>query len=391
MGTALPPVLHGAVAEAAWQAPVINPLRNSNSTRVAIIGAGLSGLHAARLLSLAGTDHIVLEGAQRIGGRILSECPDDGDPGSAYDMGPAWYWPAFQSRLPALVRELGLHAFPQFMDGALMWEESATTCTRFEAGAPMDGSMRIAGGLGMLINALAADGIGERVARGQRVTTMRIAGEVVELAAVDDEGRVTTHSASQVISTLPPRLLARTVEFDPALPAQVLASWASVPTWMAGQAKFIAVYERPFWREAGLSGEGRSRVGPMAEIHDASAAQGLPALSGFLGIPPAARAGAQQQVIDASVAQLVRLFGEEAASPVACLYTDWATDPLVATDDDATPLLAHPTYGTHAPPPEPWAARLHLAGTEATREQGGYMEGALVAAEAAVAAILPRG
>ena len=83
----------------------------------------------------------------------------------------------------------------------------------------------------------------------------------------------------------------------------------------------------------------------------------------------------------------MRLFGVAAATPTATLYKDWATDPLVATEEDFAPLLAHPSYGHHAPLPHEWARHLVLAGTEAARDQGGFMEGALVAAEAAFAAI----
>jgi monoamine oxidase len=351
--------------------------------QVLIIGGGLGGLHAARLLHRAGVDHVLLEGAPRLGGRILSEGVAAAGAASAYDLGPAWFWPAFQHRMPALVAELGLRAFPQHMDGALMWEESATTRTRFDGGAPMDGSMRLAGGLQALTTALADDGGGECVELEQRVTAIRLAGQVVEVDAVDTGGAVTTRTATRVISTLPPRLLARTVAFDPPLPPETVADWVSVPTWMAGQAKVIAVYERPFWREAGLSGEARSRVGPMVEIHDASAEAGLPALSGFVGVPAEARVGAGARITDAAVAQLERLFGPDAAHPIACLYKNWAADPLVATTDDLAPLLAHPAYGRHMPPPGPWARRLVLAGTETAHEQGGYMEGALVASEAA--------
>lgn len=57
------------------------------------------------------------------------------------------------------------------------------------------------------------------------------------------------------------------------------------PTWMAGHAKVVAIYERPFWRDSGLSGFVSSRVGPLQEIHDASPEAGSGALFGFLGIP----------------------------------------------------------------------------------------------------------
>ena len=51
---------------------------------------------------------------------------------------------------------------------------------------------------------------------------------------------------------------------------------------MAGHAKFIALYERAFWREAGCSGTAMSQRGPLTEIHDASDELGKHAVSTLL-------------------------------------------------------------------------------------------------------------
>lgn len=353
---------------------------------IVVVGAGLSGVHAARLLHRAGADFVVQEASPRIGGRILSLGTDGGR--GPFDMGPSWYWPAFQPRMPELVRELGIRAFPQAGAGALVWEETPAECTVFERGAPDDGSMRIDGGAAALVEALLADVPAERVMTGHRITDLRCTPGGVSMEVACADGATTTLDARVAICTLPPRLLARSVGFDPPLPEAVRADWIGVPTWMAGTAKFVAVYERPFWQDAGLSGEGRSRVGPLVEIHDASDPHGRAALTAFVGTPAHARSGADQQLRDAAVAQLARLFGDDAAHPVACLLKDWVADPLVATDDDMQPLRAHPSYGGEASPPGEWAERLLLGGTESARTHGGYMEGALEAAEAAVAAAL---
>ena len=327
---------------------------------------------------------MVLEAAPGIGGRILS-LGADGARGPC-DLGPSWFWPAYQPRMPALVRELGLRAFPQANFGALMWEESATECVRYEAGAPDDGSMRIHGGTATLIDALSAEVPAERVLLGHRVTALRRTPHGVAVAARTESGMDVTCDARVVICTLPPRLLARAVAFDPPLPDAILGNWNAVPTWMAGNAKFVAIYEHAFWRDAGLSGEGRSRVGPLVEIHDASDEHAFAALTAFIGTPPQARLDAGDALQDAAIAQLVRLFGPAAQHPVACLIKDWAADPLVATADDMQPLFAHPQYGRQAPPPGDWTGRLVLGGTESAPMYGGYMEGALEAAEMAVAA-----
>ncbi len=60
------------------------------------------------------------------------------------------------------------------------------------------------------------------------------------------------------------------------------AAPAAVPGWMAGQAKALAFYDRPFCREAGLSGSAFSQAGPLGEPQDASPpGAGEAALFGF--------------------------------------------------------------------------------------------------------------
>jgi monoamine oxidase len=58
---------------------------------------------------------------------------------------------------------------------------------------------------------------------------------------------------------------------------------------MAGQAKAVAIYDRPFWRGSGLSGFVSSWFGPLQEIHDASPETRSGALFGFFGMPAKAR------------------------------------------------------------------------------------------------------
>ncbi|MEM6275887.1 MAG: NAD(P)/FAD-dependent oxidoreductase, partial [Pseudomonadota bacterium] len=195
------------------------------------------------------------------------------------------------------------------------------------------------------------------------------------------DGRV--FEADRVVLAMPPRIAAR-LEFAPVLPSEALRAMGDVPTWMAGQAKAVAVYETPFWRADGLSGDAMSRRGPMVEIHDASPAEGgSGALFGFLGVPPHARRD-EDALKQAVMAQLIRLFGEDATSPRALFLKDWAFDPLTATPDDAAPQYAHPAYGLPVALEDLWDGQLLLAGTEVARTYGGYIEGALEAAEMAL-------
>jgi monoamine oxidase len=199
-----------------------------------------------------------------------------------------------------------------------------------------------------------------------------------------------TCAARHVILALPPRLLAA-LQFTPALPTDALRDLAAIPTWMAGHAKLVAVYDTPFWRDAGLSGDAISHRGPLMEIHDASGPQGTPAaLFGFLGGTAPQRNGRGGEMIEAARHQLARLFGAEAMHPREITLRDWATEPETATAADHIALRHHPTYGL----PDSLAAagldRLHIAGTESEVEAGGLMEGALAAAERITRSILGR-
>jgi monoamine oxidase len=154
---------------------------------------------------------------------------------------------------------------------------------------------------------------------------------------------------------------------------------------MAGQAKFYALYEAPFWREAGMSGQAFSERGPLGEIHDGSNCDTAPyGLTGFAGIPAAQRN--QQPCLDEAIGnQLAVLFGPAAAAPVNFFFQDWARDPFTATEYDQPPMVAHPVYQPPAGQIAVWDGTVLFAGTETADQHGGYLEGALHAAMRAVA------
>ena len=92
----------------------------------------------------------------------------------------------------------------------------------------------------------------------------------------------------------------------------------------AAHAKVVAVYDRPFWREKGLSGDGMSSVGPLGEIHDASPGSGAQgALFGFASWPARERAAPGLDFGQAAVKQLSAMFGPQAASPRRVFVKDW--------------------------------------------------------------------
>ena len=97
------------------------------STRVrdvAVIGAGLSGLAAARRLHAAGRDVIVLEARDRVGGRTYSV--DFG--GARVDLGGQWIGPT-QNRVRELVDELGIETFREHTAGRRVLDLGGTVRT----------------------------------------------------------------------------------------------------------------------------------------------------------------------------------------------------------------------------------------------------------------------
>ena len=91
-------------------------------TQVAIVGAGLAGLHAARLLRAANVDFVLLEARNRFGGRILTVDETGRPAADGFDLGPSWYWPRMQPAIAELIAELRLPAFGQHSDGDVIFE-----------------------------------------------------------------------------------------------------------------------------------------------------------------------------------------------------------------------------------------------------------------------------
>ena len=321
----------------------------THDTEVCIIGAGLSGLALASALRAEGRDVTVLEARDRPGGRVLSR--------AGHDLGPSWVWPQ-NRRMLALLDRLGLRHFPQHATGRLVFEDAGGMIRRDLDFATMGGALRVEGGLARVTDAFAAE-VGDNLRLGCPVRALTEDTTGVTVTTADD-----TIRAARVVLALPPRLAAGLGVDVP-----------DVPTWMAGQAKLVATYPTPVWRDQGLNGDAISHRGPLSEIHDASPADGgTGALFGFAH-PGAAR---QPGFCDAALAQLARLFRPAAATPEEVIVKDWSTDLATATPADQTPPAVHPVYRALHP-----TERLIFAGSEAAPEDGGFLEGALAAAEAA--------
>ncbi|WP_214837716.1 FAD-dependent oxidoreductase [Exiguobacterium sp. s36] len=339
---------------------------------IAIIGAGVSGLYAASLLTVKGYDVTVFEARDRVGGRVLSH---DG-----FDLGPTWYWPETETTITQLIERLGLPTFSQHTTGDLMLERQFGVIERHTLPpGQMVPSMRLVGGMASLTTALAATLPAGTIQLESTVTSIQQTEDEVSIELETGRSQTFKHA----ILAIPPRLVSR-ISFQPELSETTKSKLENTPTWMAGQAKVLAVYDRPFWRDNDLSGQGMSWAGVLQEIHDASQPGGLAALFGFFRLSAAERSVFDQDELNRRVIdQLVRLFGEEARQPRDVLYMDWSSDRDTASPRDAQSLTEFPVYQPIALDPA-WEGRLSLAGTETDSLFGGHIEGALRSAERVV-------
>src|SRR5436305_1385873 len=101
---------------------------------VAVVGAGLAGLTAARALRAAGLEAVVVEARDRVGGRLLNH--EIGD-GKIVEVGGQWIGPT-QERIAALAAELGVGTFPTYDEGREVLEMGGrrTTYSDFERVRP---------------------------------------------------------------------------------------------------------------------------------------------------------------------------------------------------------------------------------------------------------------
>jgi monoamine oxidase len=153
--------------------------------------------------------------------------------------------------------------------------------------------------------------------------------------------------------------------------------------------KCMAVYERPFWRELGLSGQLTSTRGPVSVGFDNSPPDGSPGvLLGFLE----GRAAREGATLDADARRtavlesLKRAFGAEAANPEHYVDKAWASDEW-----------ARGCYGGFMPPGG-WLdhgaalrapiGAIHWAGAETASVWNGYMDGAVSSGERAATEVL---
>jgi monoamine oxidase len=210
--------------------------------------------------------------------------------------------------------------------------------------------------------------------------TVRLGTTVAAIDYVGGSVRVQTPrgevEAAQVVVAMPPALAAATIAFTPLLPEHLAAVARDTMVRMGQCVKAVAVYERPFWRDAGLAGAAISYRGPFGEFHDHSGPDGAPAaLFGFANSADC-EGMTDAEVRGAFVGQLRHVFGPQAADPLDVAWCDWGTEHATAPPSTSGSAPTTAGFG-HSVFAEPTGGRLHWASTETAAVSAGHIEGAI--------------
>jgi monoamine oxidase len=222
-----------------------------------------------------------------------------------------------------------------------------------------------------------ADRLGRRVVLGTPVRRIVQDADGVRLIAWG-----LTVRAKRAIVTVPP-VLALDIAFAPVLPRAKLRILRGMrPGHLI---KVEAVYPRPFWRDAALTGQsvGDFAVGSTFDNSPPDGSIGV--LTGFVGGAAARRLHAMSPaqrraaVFDAFAAY----FGEAARTPVGYVEKDWSDDRW--TRGCPTAHTPPGVLSRHGPALRRPAGRVHWAGSETSTFRQGYMDGAVRSGERAAA------
>ena len=340
---------------------------------IIIIGAGLSGLTVAYNLRKRGIFCKVLEAQDRIGGRIQTVY---GAAGTPMEMGATWFGDVHQHLLK-LLQELEIGFFKQKEEGIALFETmSFEPPHQYYIPASESSSYRIQGGTSSLIDSLA---------KYVREENIILNTEIREILEEEDQIKLTDQKGNEyhchfLVVAMPPRVFVNSIKVSPELPREATDILQNVQTWMSGSVKFAVEYAAPFWREKGFSGNVFSQSGLATEMYDHSNFEESKfALKGFLN-GSAAHFSFEERKIRV-IQQLEKYFGQEAADFIS--YTDKIWDDKYIKSPQDGFLLPHQNNGHPVFNGSFMGGKLILTGAETANTYGGYMDGAVRAANLA--------
>jgi monoamine oxidase len=229
------------------------------------------------------------------------------------------------------------------------------------------------GGVQLIPNAMAVE-LGESVALSSPVSAVTQRGGVVEVQASS-----TVVTARHVVLALP-RALAAGIRFQPALPADHALLLHQMPA--GTELKTVAVYEEPFWRADGISGN-TVATDDLIEVTLDTTQPGHPqGVIGTYSAGPRARAlwsMGESNRRSVLTKMLSTRLGPKAAKPLDVLEINWAEERWTrgcSLAHFSTGVLTH--YGSRLREP---VGRVHWAGAETATTSFGAMDGAVRSGE----------
>jgi monoamine oxidase len=207
-------------------------------------------------------------------------------------------------------------------------------------------------------------------------------------AVTQDADAVTVHAkqgafrARRIILALPPAMLGK-IDIAPELSTARTLIHTQMP--MGSVVKCIVSYAKPFWREAGYSGEAFTTTGLVRATFDDCSPDGAHAALVAFVVGDRAKAFStvpQDERRKLILAELGRLHGPAAHRPVDYIDKDWVTDPWSGgcyVGLMPPQLLTQTATALRTP-----HGLVHFAGTETATHHMGYIEGALESAERVV-------
>lgn len=239
---------------------------------------------------------------------------------------------------------------------------------------------RFIGGSQLIANEVAGQ-LGRRVVRSSPVTAI-FQGRA--RARVESERLIV--QAKRVIVAIPPTLAGQ-IHYTPDMPAE--RTGLTTRLAQGTLLKVAAVYDRPFWREQGLTGQALSLGGPVSATFDDSPPDGSPGvLFGFVG-GRHARGFRSLSLAERRVAVLenfTEFFGPEASSPREYFETDWPAERW--SRGAPVGIYGAGVLSAYGPALRHPVGKVHWAGTETATFWNGYMDGAVRSGERAAREVM---